>query len=357
MEVGFTEFASESLASYATLGYLQKRGGEGEAAGERRRAVEAYLAAADRGKEIALSGVRGFGAGMDPETYRVHAYEKGMMILSMVEDAIGREAMDRLLAGFFEANRGQRIGWADLRAALVKGGSAARNVVRQWEEPGVPALGLEHEIKRSGRRWKVAGTLSQEGGTPSKMEVPVVFRGGGKTETVDVRLTGGKARLSHSLDFEPEEVLVDPEYRLLVRAPRGGPVDLDQLVEAALEVANSPNETDRAKNEEAVAKLRRALAAGAGRYEGVCHIGIGRCLFRLGKHDEARKELETALTLGAGGPFHRAWAHLRLGCIADVRKDRKKAVEHYEAVVNGRGASKYTVDLARRFLKEPYRAR
>ena len=66
----------------------------------------------------ALPDIREFGRGLHPTVYRGHAYEKGMMILSMAEDVLGTEVMDRLLREFFAANRGKTVCWADLKAAL-----------------------------------------------------------------------------------------------------------------------------------------------------------------------------------------------------------------------------------------------
>jgi tetratricopeptide (TPR) repeat protein len=96
------------------------------------------------------------------------------------------------------------------------------------------------------------------------------------------------------------------------------------------------------------------LRVGAGELEGLCHTGIGRCQFRLGNFDDARREFQTALLLGAGGPFHRSWIQLRLGCIADLAGDRDAALEHY-ARAQDDGASKFVADLAKRFAQKPYR--
>lgn len=88
----------------------------------------------------------------------------------------------------------------------------------------------------------------------------------------------------------------------------------------------------------------------------MCHTGLGRCLFRLGKHGEAEQEFEAALRLGAGGPFHRSWIHLRLGNMADVAGDREKALESYrKAVGQGSNASSEAVRRAQRFTEKPYR--
>ena len=55
---------------------------------------------------------------------------------------------------------------------------------------------------------------------------------------------------------------------------------------------------------------------------------------------------EAALETGGGGPFHRRWIHLRLGCIADLAGNRAEAKAEYEKVV-AQGKSDYQMKLAR----------
>jgi hypothetical protein len=79
---------------------------------------------------------------MDPETYRAHAYEKSMLLLCAVEDAVGGDAMKDLLRAFLATARKQRVGWADLRGALAAAGPAAKAAVELWEKPGMPKDGV-----------------------------------------------------------------------------------------------------------------------------------------------------------------------------------------------------------------------
>ncbi len=351
-EVSFRRFASETLATYATLGWIESARGADAGRKERRRAIETVLRAADAGKEIALAEIEAWGRGMDPETYRAHAYEKGMMLLSMVEDALGRKKLDARLSGFFADHRGVVVEWSDLRRVLAKG--PARSVVEQWEVPGIPTLEVTFEVSKSGRRQKVKGAVTQAGtAKPFRLVVPVVVRSGEAEAEDVVKLSRQKAAFTVSVDAPPDAVLLDPDWRLLVRAPRGQVLDAGAVIDEAFQVVNAPNEKDRTKNENAVRLLRELLAAGAGKHEGLCHTGIGRCLFRLGRNEGAKKELEEALRLGGGGPFHRRWIHLRLGCIADLAGKRNEASAHYQEVVAS-GKGDYTTKLAKRYLETPY---
>lgn len=353
--VEFANFASEALAEYATLGFVEAVDGADRARGVRAKAVEAVLSAAADGREVALGDIRSFGQGMDPGTYRVHAYEKGMLLLAMLESVEGQEALDGVLSEFLSEKAGDLVTWTDLRKALRGASSAARAVVDQWEVPGIPTLALDVEVEPSGRAWRVEGTLSQAGTQkPFRMEVTLVAICAGERVEETVTLRGKKVKVRFKVPSKPERVLVDPDFRLLVGRPRAAAMAIDAAIERAHEVVGSPGVTDVKRCEGTIELLRGILDSGPGDHEGYCHTGIGRCLFRLGRFEEATTAFETALRFGAGGPFHRGWVHLRLGNIADVEGRRKDALEHYQKA-QAPGASKAAAADAAKFVNRPYR--
>ncbi len=357
MEGRFSDFASESLSEYSMLRFVRASDGEDAARRVRRKAIERVVASAAGGKEIALGSIEGWGAGLAPELYDAHAYNKAMVLLTMVERSVGRDAMTQLLARFFADARARKVGWKELRAALCAAGTGARTIVEQWEAPGIPHLREKHEAKRSGSGFSVTGTVTQSGvAKPFVMSVPLVALCGGKRFETEVKLSGAEAAFSLKTPTEPEAVVVDPDWQLLVARDLGDS-DAKTVLESAMKVANSSGESRPEVLARAIADLRGLLARSVleGGEEGAAHTGLGRCLFRLGKLEEAEKELNEALRLGAGGPFHRGWAHLRLGCIADLRKDRKAALDHYRVVVDSSGSSKTAVEKAKALLEKTYR--
>jgi tetratricopeptide (TPR) repeat protein len=226
--------------------------------------------------------------------------------------------------------------------------------VEQWERPGIPQLEVKYETQKAGSRYKIRGVLTQTGTEkPFRFSVDVAARRGDRSKTLSVELKGASAAFSLSCPFEPETVVVDPDFRVLVSPPQTGPVDPEEVIDAAFGIVNNPGQGDPTLCRKAIRMLEGLLKAGAGKYEGLCHTGIGRCRFRLGEFDEAIAAFEKSLALGSGGPFHRAWIHLRLGCIADLRKKREEALAHYKKVLSGKRG--HTARLAERFSKTPYR--
>jgi aminopeptidase N len=353
--VTFTNFASESLASWASLGFVGDELGEASARLTRARAVKNVVAAATDGKEVAFADIAPWGSGMDGRTYRVHAYDKGMMLLAMLEDTLGRKALDKSLARFLDEHRGTLVGYADLRAALAKAGRKASGVIEPFEVPGLPALELEYDTKAAGSKHKISGELVRTDDGPSiPLEVTILaVCEGGEAEQI-VKLNGRRAKFRLTLAAAPDALIIDPGYRVLAARSSVTKVDADAVIKAAFAVANSPSNGDRTDCERTIESLRRLLRVGAGTSEGLCHTGIGRCLFRLESFDDARTEFAAALRLGGGGPFHRSWIQLRLGCMADLDGDREAALEHY-ARAQDKGASDASAQRAARFAETPYR--
>ena len=185
------------------------------------------------------------------------------------------------------------------------------------------------------------------------MTVELVARSGKDEVRTTVVLTGSKKKFRLTAPFAAEQVLDDPDYHHLEGPPAAAGMDPRQVIEATFKVVNSPKQNDSDLLTKTITTLGKLLAADPGDYEGLCHTGIGRCRFRMGEFEEARSAFEEALRLGAGGPFHRAWIYLRLGNMADVEKNRKAALAHYQRAVS-QGRRYHAAKRAASYLNQPY---
>jgi len=350
-EVRFSDFASEMLATYTTLRYLEASGGEEAARVQRQRFVNRIVKAATQSDLVALDTIEGWGGNTDPAVYAVCAYDKAAMLMHMLEEKMGRKSFDKVLRKLFEKNQGQTVAYRDVKKSL--GGSRHKSLFSQWEAPDIPELSEEHEVKATGASFAVKGALRQTG-TPKPLELSVTLRAIADGQTYDkvVQLKKAEASFKFSCPFEPDQIVIDPDFHLV--RDLAGLVDIDALTDAIFKVANSPGNGDPAQLKSTIQKIRRVIAAGP-KDESVYHTAFGRCLFRLGELDEARAEFETALKGGAGGPFHRAWIHLRLGCISDLEGDRPTAVKFYEKALAADARYETQRKMAERFLKSAYR--
>jgi aminopeptidase N len=353
-EVVFSNFANEMLASYATLRYIEHVRGPWAARSERRRMVSNVARVASERGLVALDEIQGWGAGVDSRVYTACAYDKGAMLLHALEFEMGREDFDAALGRFFEQHRGRVVEYADLRESL--GASRYKRLFEQWGRAELPGFEVEFAVRPSGANFKVSGTVHQAfEGKPFDLTLTLRAVAGERTQDHLVRVKQGETPFSFPCEFPPEELRLDPEYDWVRVLPVVA--DLDALRETIFRVANSPKIGDPASLRGTISKVERVFAAGAALdpgLESAFHTALGRCHFRLGEFEPARREFALALEGGAGGPFHRAWIRLRLGCIADLEGDREVATASYESVLasKGNGTQK---QYARRFLKSPYR--
>lgn len=348
-EVGFSDWISESLASWATLGFVEADDGPTMAWHVRRKAIEDFLAVAADGRGVAATDMDGFGGNMDPRTYRVHAYDEGAAMLSMIGDQTGPEQLDRRVAALIDANRGKTLDRIAVFEHLRGLGKEATALVGLWTGADVLTLTVEHAHTRK----KVSGKILQTGAAAVPVELDVMALCGDEDAGARVPCKKAETGFSFKAPAAPDYFVVDPDYRVV--AARPPPVgDVGDWVSAQINVANATEMRSRKRLERTLANLRRLSRLRIPEYEPVAHTGIARCLFRLGRADEAAAEFRTALDLGAGGPFHRSWCHLRLGCIDDLAGRPEEAKKRYERAVRGR-PSQEAAGMARRFLERPYR--
>ena len=352
-EVVFSDFGGEMLATYSTLRFLERFKGAGAARDERRRFVNRITETAAGAGLASLDSIRGFGGGLDMAVYSVCAYDKAALLLHALEREMGRKPFDTALKRLFQKNRGQTMAYADVKSALP--GNRFAWLFAQWERAEIPELRLEHELKRSRSKTSVTGRITQQGTSqPFRMQVTLRASSGERSVDHAVELKQNETSFKFDCPFEPDQLVIDPESDYVFA--QAGIEDPQALEKSIFAVVNSPKAADPSVLRRTIKNLQRVIADSP-EPEAAYHTGLGRCLFRLGELEQAQTEFETALKGGAGGPFHRTWVNLRLGCIADLQKDRKSAKAHYEKVLAADSIPnhEYQQKLAARFLERPYR--
>lgn len=302
---------------------------------------------------VSLDEIRGFGGGLNPAIYSAHAYGKAAMVLRILECEMGRDAFDEAMKAFFQDNRGKTLDYETVAKAL--GGRKYKWIFQQWGGIDLPALSEEHEVKASGKSFHVKGQLTQEGTKkPFRMTVTLRATAGDRIYDHRVQVKKSKTAFKFTCPFRPEKVLIDPEHDL-VFGQGGVEVDFDTLVKKVFNVVNSPDMGDAAVLERTLTDLDKCIELD-GDKKSVYIAGKGRCLFRLGRLDEAKEKLEGAIRMGGFGPFWHSWIYFRLGCIADMKKKRSDAVDYYNQAVAVPKGSDFVIKEARRYLEKPYRS-
>jgi hypothetical protein len=169
-------------------------------------------------------------AGLEQFTARTHGashilgYQKTAMLLLMLRDHIGRATFDRGLRTLWQTHAFRPASWDELRRAWE--GAAGQDLgafLEPWLlRPGIPAVRVESArlVRAKGGEPLLRVHLSQD--TPDRvLRVPLVLRGAGRSWTAEVLLEGAARTVDLAVPVTPEEVVLDPDARLLRRLGAG----------------------------------------------------------------------------------------------------------------------------------------
>ncbi len=362
-EVGFTNFANEMLATYSTNRYLERYLGKDAAREERERFRKNVTSLVNSRGGTALASIQGWGGGLDSAIYSAHAYDKAAMLLHALEIEMGRAAFDDALKAFFQSCRDQLLDYESVAREL--GGSRYKWLFEQWGSPAIPSLSTEYELKKSGSSYKIKGTLLQEGTKkPFRMGVTLRAISGDETQDVELKVKKSKTPFKLTCSFEPDDIIIDPDCHLIFS--EAGSMDAALLSSRAFNVGNSPTVGDEKQLIQAISDFKKLIKLVEVEIEekkkpsakiSECHAAIGRCLFRMGKSNEAKEKLEFAINMRDSGPFWCQWIYLRLGNIADMNRKRSEAMKYYQMAVDiKRNGSGKAAQMAADFLKRPYKS-
>jgi hypothetical protein len=144
------------------------------------------------------------------------ANSKGWFVFMMLRDLIGPEAFQAGLRGAMSGYAGKRLSLDGLRAEMEKAaGRGLKWFFDQWFfRPGAPEFALEYSLKAAGGGWRVAGRIRQTREI-YRVSAEVAFVSGGVRDVRRVEIADGETGFSVLLPFRPDEVLFDPDYKIL----------------------------------------------------------------------------------------------------------------------------------------------
>jgi hypothetical protein len=181
-------------------------------------------------------------AGLETFTARTHGashiigYQKTAMLLLMLRDHIGRAAFDAGLRALWRTHAFRPASWDDLRQFWE---SAARRDLSAFMEPwllrpGIPTVRVESAelVPGHGGAPVVRLRLFQDT-TVRVLRVPLVLRNRGRSWEEEVLLEGAGQTVDLTVPAIPDEVVLDPDARLLRRLGFGEapPIVRDVMVD------------------------------------------------------------------------------------------------------------------------------
>ncbi|MGZ9080030.1 MAG: M1 family metallopeptidase [Burkholderiales bacterium] len=202
---------SEGLTTFMA-DYHYKERESARAAMEMRLGWLRDLAAIPEGAHEPLSAFRSRTHGAQAAV----GYGKSAMLFFMLRDALGEDAFARGLQRFWMKHRFTVASWRHLQAAFEEAsGRPLAGFFRQWlERAGGPEIAIR-EARASGRNGKtmLSVTLEQRA-TAYTLDVPVELASKTRREVRSVRTHRERMTETIELDWSPDIVRLDPEFRV-----------------------------------------------------------------------------------------------------------------------------------------------
>jgi len=247
----------EALAQYGSLRAVQKLEGEDAAERYRRRGAPGYYSEYSGFAYLARSLV-GIDAPLDnlPASdgflSRRVANTKGMLVWSMLGDAMGHKSFNQFLQAYVKEHAYIRVTLDDFLKALRKAAGANSWFIDQWFfRTGVPDFRLSWEREDHG----VKVVIEQPAHNLYRATLPVAINGpAGQSLVKNVNVSGLLTEVRVPTEFVVKEVVLDPKFKVLRWTP-----EYRAEAEAIIDYTRGDVALNQGKNDEAIAVFRRTL--------------------------------------------------------------------------------------------------
>lgn len=140
---------------------------------------------------------------------------KGHFVYQMLREKIGDQAFVTGLRGIIQERAHERIALCDLQKAWEHASQQdLKQFFNQWFfRGGAPKLSLDWSVKKENKSYRVDGSITQK--RPAyALNLSLFARAGDKVLEHEVSINGVEESFSFAMPFEPNEILLDPDFRV-----------------------------------------------------------------------------------------------------------------------------------------------
>jgi TolA-binding protein len=333
-------FLSEGLATYSAALFLQDD--QGEAAFEDQMhtiAVDALIHESQ--SPIAeASQLQPF----SPE-YDSIVYDKGAMVFHMLRWIIGDDAFFSTLQSL-----DRQYAWGSVSTAEFQklAEQASRQSLTyffaQWvDSTGVPQFHRQWAIYRTPDGYQVVGKIQQDLDI-FRMPVDVrVYVRGGMPVNERLMMIGTAANFTIDTKMPPMQVEVDPASSIL---------KYTNQTRTEVEMASAGQMAQAQEYFAAIDEYRKVLQQNGN--DSLAHYRIGEILFTLHNYNASLEEFQDALNGDLQPKWVQVWSYLKIGEIFDATGQRDRALNEYNRALHTNDNTQGALDLARRYMKNPF---
>lgn len=286
-----------------------------------------------------------FSLGFRSEEFESIVGGKGAWVLYMLEDLVGREKLQSLLAEFTAANLGKQAHFADLKSKIASAaGQDLQWFFAQWvEATGVPDMEVDYTVfKLADGSFRIAGTVKQNL-EMFKMPLRVAVETKEKQETQTIQVAGKTSKFDIKAATRPVRVVLDPDQKLLRNSTE---------MEVSVHIALGYELFGKNQFLEAIREYERAIKLNP--RNSLAHYRMGEVFFEQANTQSAGNAFRDALNGDLQPKWVESMSHLHLGKIYDMLGERQRALAEYQRVINAKDNTLGAVDEADRYSKDAF---
>lgn len=280
------------------------------------------------------------------EAYRSIVFYKGAFVYRMLRLTIGEEKFDTLLKTYYEQYKGKPASIDDFEAVATKvAGRDLRFFFGQWiDSTGVPEFTSNYQIIRTkDGGFKVRGSINQEMESFNMpVEVEVVYEGSRERSTIN--LAGKSADFSFVGKGKPQEVIVDPDSKLLKISDN---IRVSVVVRRGIEHFRNEEYPEAEQQFLAAIKLNRSSSW--------AWYNLGLLYFAQKNFQKANDTFSEALELDLQPRWVEVWSYIKRGNCYDALGQRDRAVAEYQKAIQIGDNYENAQAMAQQYLSAPYK--
>jgi tetratricopeptide (TPR) repeat protein len=277
--------------------------------------------------------------------YQSIVFHKGAMVFRMLRETMGKEKFDQLLHTYLEQYRGKNASIDDFeKLASQVAAENMRYFFAQWVEgTGVPEFSVDYQIirTRSGK-FRTRGTVKQSLDA-LRMPVQLLLRSEGDNQTITVRIEGKSEDFDFESNGQPQEVVVDPNFRILRMSED---LRVSIIARRGIEQMKEGFYAEAQQQFEAALKLDRSNSW--------VYYNLGLLYLEQRNWQPALDNFDAALNGTLMPSWIEVWAHIKKGNAYDAKGERNRAVSEYNKAVQSGINYENAMAEAKKFLAAPF---
>jgi aminopeptidase N len=278
--------------------------------------------------------------------YQSVVYQKGAFVFHMLRYMLGDEKFFNLIKTYYSTYSGKNAGLGEFEDLTTKlAGRNMRGFFGQWvDSTGVPEFRVEYMILRTqDGKFRARGTVKQNFEI-FEMPVELLLRSeGDKRVTNTIQMKGTEASFDMTSETLPQEVIVDPNYRIL---------HLTDQIRIAVIVRRGIEHLKGREYPEAEQQFRAALELDS--LSSWAHYNLARLFFEQRNYQRALDAFNDSVNGNQRPAWVIVWSHIYRGNCWDALNQRERAVAEYQKAVDTHDDYNGAQQTARQFLSEPF---